>query len=469
MNITGMNKLDRVLHDIDRGLPASLDRLFRLLRFPSVGTDPRHGQDCVRAAQWLASELKAIGFDASVRDTSGQPAVVGKYRPEAMNRHVPHILFYGHYDVQPADPLDLWESPPFEPQIRKGKDGKDCIFARGVADDKGQLMTFLEASRAWLRICGSLPFRLTVLLEGDEEGDSTPIDRFIARNRAELKADTAFVCDTELWNRTSPAIVTRLRGCICDEVEITGPRIDLHSGYYGGPAVNPIRVLSGILAGMHDKKGKIAIPGFHDGMQPIPLRLRRQWRSLGVSGTDFLANVGLRIPAGEQGFSVLEQIWGRPTAEINGIWGGYTGAGTKTVLPSKATAKVSFRLVEGQKPADVRRAFRTFVKSRLPKGCKARFTNQGGDAPAIAVSAESPWIEAARRALTAEWQKETVLVGCGASIPVVESFKRHLGIDSLLIGFTHDDDGFHAPNEKYGVERFHKGMRSWARIIAEFA
>lgn len=464
-----MAHLQRVLECIDGGLPASLERLFELLRFPSVATDPRYHGDCKKAAAWLKSETEALGFATSLRSTTGQPVVVAKYAPEGLPSHAPHVLFYGHYDVQPADPIELWTSPPFEPQIRKGKDGKNRIFARGACDDKGQLMTFLEASRAWLSVHGSLPFRLTLLLEGDEEGDSTHFDRFLAENRRELAADAAFICDTGLWNDDTPAIETRLRGCICEEVRITGPRIDLHSGYYGGPAANPIKVLSRILAAIHDARGRIAIPGFYDGVKPLPAALRRQWAKLKFPAKQFLNDVGLGIPAGETGFTALEQIWARPTAEVNGIWGGYRGAGTKTVLPAEASAKLSFRLVEGQNPKHIRKAFRDFVRARLPNDCRASFLSQGGDSSGISVDSASKWATAARAALAEEWGKPAVLTGSGASIPVVESFKKHLKIDSLLVGFARVGDSVHSPNEKYDVECFHRGIRSWARIIAQFA
>lgn len=464
-----MTHLQRVLERIDGGLSASLERLFELLRFPTVATDPRYHGDCSRAAAWLKSETETMGFATSLRGTTGQPVVLAKYAPKGLPSHAPHILFYGHYDVQPADPIELWTSPPFEPQVRKGKDGKNRIFARGACDDKGQLMTFLEASRAWLSVYGSLPFKLTVLIEGDEEGDSSHLDRFLADNRRELAADVAFICDTGLWNDGAPAIETRLRGCICEEVRITGPKIDLHSGDYGGPAVNPIKVLTRILAAIHDANGRIAIPGFYDGVKPLSADLRRQWAKLKFPAKKFLNDVGLGISAGEKGFTPLEQIWARPTAEMNGIWGGYRGPGAKTVLPSEASAKLSFRLVEGQVPRHVRKVFRDFVRARLPGDCRASFVSQGGDSSGISVDDHSKWVMAAKAALAEEWGRPAVLTGSGGSIPAVESFKKHLKIDSLLVGFARVGDNVHSPDEKYDVECFHKGIRSWARIISQFA
>lgn len=463
-----LTDLRLALAEADRSFPESLERVMELLRFPSVGTDPAHGPDCRKAASWLAAQLTEMGFKAGLRETTGQPMVVGRYSPPGRDRR-PHVLFYGHYDVQPADPLDLWTSAPFVPRIRKGKSGRDAIFARGASDDKGQLMTFLEASRFWLRAHGSLPFRLTVLIEGDEEGDASHFDRFLASHAREFAADVAFICDTGMWDRTTPAINTRLRGCIGEEVTVRGPRIDLHSGYYGGPAQNPIKVLSRILAAIHDARGRITIPGFYDGVRPLSPALRRAWRKLRFPDKAFLAEVGLARPAGESGYSVLEQAWARPTAEVNGIFGGYRGPGNKTVLPSEATAKLTFRLVEGQDPKKVRRAFRAFVRGRLPADCKVHFTNAGGDSTGIAVAEDTPWVMAARRALKDEFGRAPVLTGAGYSIPAVESFKTRLGIDSLLVGFAQPDDAEHSPNEKYDLESLRRGTRAWTRIIAEFA
>ena len=464
-----MNASEAVLEHIDGHLNASLDRLFALIRFPSVGTDTGFKADCRNAAAWLLREFEELGFATSLHETTGQPVVIGKYAHSGMSSHTPHILFYGQYDVQPADPVELWDSPPFEPEIRKGKDGRAQIFGRGASDDKGQFMTFIGACKAWLSVHGALPFRLTVLIEGDEEGDSSHLDRFLAANKKALAADVAFVCDTDMWDDKTPAISTFLRGCIADEVIIAGPRIDLHSGYYGGPAVNPIKVLSRILASIHDKNGKVAIPGFYDGVKSIPAETRKQWARLKFSHKQFLGDVGLGVPAGEKDYSALEQIWARPTAEVNGILGGYTGAGAKTVLPATAMAKLTFRLVGGQNPSKVRAAFRKFVRTQLPADCKVTFVTQGGESSGVSVAADSLFVKAAKKALTAEWGKAPVMSGSGGSIPVVESFKKHLKIDSLLVGFARETDSVHSPNEKYDVESFHKGMRSWARIIAELS
>ncbi|TFL19693.1 M20/M25/M40 family metallo-hydrolase [Jannaschia formosa] len=447
-----------ILDRIDAGQPAALDRLSALLRIPSISTDPAHAGDCRAAAEWLAAELASLGFDASVRDTPGHPMVVahGGDGPR-------HVLFYGHYDVQPVDPLALWDTPPFEPVIAGG-----AIRARGASDDKGQLMTFLEACRAWRDETGSLPCRVTVLLEGEEESGSPSLVPFLKENAAELRAEIALICDTGLHDGRLPAIVTQLRGMLGEEITVTGPEMDLHSGQYGGPAMNPIRVLTRILGGLHDGTGRVTIPGFYDGVGAPPDAVLADWEALGFQEEAFLGAVGLSVPAGEEGYSALEQLWSRPTAEINGIEGGYTGAGFKTVLPSRARAKVSFRLVGGQDPERLRVAFRDWVLSQMPGDCRAEFAGHGG-APASAMAVDHPAFEAARAALGEEWGIEAAFVGGGGSIPIAGHFQTILGMDSMLTGFARDDDRIHSPNEKYDLESFHKGARSWARILGKLA
>jgi acetylornithine deacetylase/succinyl-diaminopimelate desuccinylase-like protein len=461
-----MQELQAVLNLIDSNFKHSRDTLFELLRFASVGTDPAYNAECAKTAAWLETYLKSLGLAATQHATTGHPVVIGKSKHMSEK---PSILFYGHYDVQPAEPFELWASPPFQPEQRKGERGQMAFFARGAADDKSQLLTFLEASEAWIKTHGELPFNLTVLLEGDEEGDTSHLDRFLAKNPELFEADIVFICDTGMWNANTPAITTSLRGCIAEEIEIQGPRIDLHSGYYGGPAVNPIKVLAKLLASLHDKNGRITIPGFYDGVKPVSAARKRQWQKLKFNRAEFLGSVGLKHPSGEKGYTLLEQLWARPTAEVNGIYGGYCGAGAKTVLPATATAKLTFRLVEGQNPKKIHASFRKYMKAQLPSNCKIKFIDQGGDSSGISVSENSKWVKAASHALKAEWGKPAVLMGCGASIPVVQSFRDHLGLDCLMVGFGLDDDAAHSPNEKYDVESYHKGMRSWARLINEIA
>ena len=464
-----MSDLANVLATADREFGRSLERLFDLVRVPSISTDPAYAGECEKAAGLVVADLQGLGFDASLRKTPGRPMVVAHYMPKDAGPGTPHLLFYGHYDVQPADPLDLWKTPPFEPVLKTGADGVERIHGRGTADDKGQFMTFVEAARAWISTTGSLPVRATFLIEGEEESGSPSLIPFLRANAKDLSCDAAFVCDTNMWDAKTPAITTRLRGLVHEEITITGPRIDLHSGMYGGPAMNPIRVLTKLIAALHDRMGKVTIPGFYDGVADLPKATRKQWQTLKFSDRKFLAEVGLSVPAGEPGKSVLEQIWARPTAEVNGIWGGYTGAGTKTVLPSKAHAKLTFRLVGKQNPQKILKAFQKFAKAHIPKDCKIAFSGRGGGSPATEIPEDNPWIAKSAKALRDEFKRDAVLMGSGGSIPICRSFKDILGMDSILVGFGLNDDAIHSPNEKYNLASFQRGIRSWVRIIAAMA
>ena len=457
-----MTAIDAVLARIDQNREAAVQRLFGLLAIPSVSTDPAFAQDCARAAQWLVDELTGLGFEASLRSTAGHPMVVA--HAKAKRRDVPHVLFYGHYDVQPADPLELWESDPFKPHL--SADG-ERIVGRGSADDKGQLMTFVEACRAF-RETGDWPCDMTILFEGEEETGSPSLPAFLAANGEELRADLMLVCDTNMWNKQTPAITTMLRGLVLEEVVISAASRDLHSGMFGGPAINPIHVLSRIIADIHDRRGRVALPGFYEGVSELPDDVAEQWQKLDFSEREFLGSVGLSEPAGEVDRSVLEKIWSRPTCDVNGIFGGYTGKGSKTVLPAQASAKFSFRLVGQQDPEKVLAAFRQFVRERLPLDCRVEFLSHGAS-PALQLPFSSEALVRARRALHAEWGKEPVLSGSGGSIPIVGLFKQDLGIDALMIGFGLDDDRIHSPNEKYEMSSFTKGTRSWARVLNALA
>ena len=461
---TAASKLPAVLDRIDADLDNSLARLFELLRIPSISTDPAYQDHCRRAADHVAATLTALGLETSIRQTPGHPVVLGA----TANGAGPRVLFYGHYDVQPVDPLDLWDSPPFEPRIATLPGGRKIIVARGACDDKGQVMTFLEACRAFKSVTGSLPLAVTVLIEGEEETGSKNLPPFVRESATELKADLALVCDTNMWDAKTPAITTSLRGLTYEEVWIRAADRDLHSGLFGGAALNPIRVLTRVLGALHDDNGRITIPGFYDDVRELPADVRRQWEGLGLTAEGFLGQVGLKLPAGEKDRLLIEQVSSRPTCDINGIIGGYTGEGSKTVIPAEASAKVSFRLVGDQDPEKVRDAFRAFVRARLPADCTAEFMSHAG-APAIALDWGMPALGAARQALTEEWGKEAALIGCGASIPIVADFKRLLGMDTLLVGFGLDDDRIHSPNEKYDLTSFHKGIRSWARVLAALA
>ncbi|RUT29295.1 dipeptidase [Arsenicitalea aurantiaca] len=455
---------EAVLAHVDANLEQSLSRLEALLRIPSISTEPAFAAQCRAAAEWLRADLQGEGFEASLRDTEGHPMVVAHDKAA----EGPHVLFYGHYDVQPVDPLDLWHTDPFEPVRLVQPDGETHISARGASDDKGQLMTFVEACRAWRAVTGSLPVKVTMLFEGEEEAGSPSLLPFLERTGPELTADIALVSDTDMWDKQTPSIVTMLRGLVGEEIEITCADKDLHSGMFGGAARNPLQLLSEIIASMRNPDGSVALEGFYDDVAELPPEVAEQWKRLPFSDTDFLAGVGLSVPAGETGRTVLEQITSRPTFEVNGMIGGYTGDGFKTVIASKARAKISFRLVSGQDPDKIREAFRAHVRARLPADASVTFHAHGGS-PAIAVPADGPFLNKALGALGAEWGREAAIAGSGGSIPIVGAFKRQLGMDTLLIGFAQIDDRIHSPNEKYNLTSFRKGIRSWVRVLAAFA
>jgi acetylornithine deacetylase/succinyl-diaminopimelate desuccinylase-like protein len=459
-----MSAVEPVLTKLDQSLDASLERLFALLRIPSISTDPAYAKECRRTAEWLVGDLKTIGFEASVRDTTGHPMVVGHHDGPAGS---PHVLFYGHYDVQPVDPLELWHDDPFAPKLAE-QEGVKVITGRGSADDKGQLMTFVEAVRAWKAVHGQMPCRISILFEGEEESGSPSLKPFLAANAEELKADFALVCDTGMWDRETPAISVGLRGLVGEEITVKAANRDLHSGHYGGAAANPIRILAKVLADIHDENGRVTIPGFYDGVEETPTQILQSWEALGETAESFLGAIGLKEPAGEKGRSVLELIWARPTCEFNGIQGGYTGKGFKTVIAAQASAKVSFRLVHSQDPEKLRAAFRDFIRARIPSDCSVEFEEHGGS-PAIQLSYDSPVLTRARDALSQEWNKQAVMIAMGGSIPIVGDFQSMLGMESLLVGFGLDDDRIHSPNEKYDLASFHRGQRSWARILDALA
>jgi acetylornithine deacetylase/succinyl-diaminopimelate desuccinylase-like protein len=461
-----MSQLDTVLERIDRDLDSSLDRLFALLRIQSISTDPAYKDSCRAAAEYIATDLNSIGFAVELRPTAGHPVVVGK-AGNGGGKH-PHVLFYGHYDVQPVDPLDLWTHPPFEPRLETLPDGRKIIAARGACDDKGQAMTFIEACRAYKAVTGSLPLPITMMIEGEEECGSKNLFDFVRDHADEFKLDLALICDTSMWDQKTPAITASLRGLVYEDVKLTCADRDLHSGLFGGAAQNPIRVLSHILAAMHDDQGHVTIPGFYDGVPELPASIKAELKTLELTPEKFLVPVGLKAPAGEKDRMLIEQIATRPTAEINGIIGGYTGEGAKTVIPGKASAKVSFRLVGQQDPKKIREAFRAFVRARLPVDCMVEFANFA-DSPAIQLPFDNPVLDKARAALAAEWGKNAVTIGAGGSIPIVGDFKSVLGMDSLMVGFALDDDRVHSPNEKFDLTSFHKGIRSWARILDALA
>jgi acetylornithine deacetylase/succinyl-diaminopimelate desuccinylase-like protein len=458
------NTLESVLAYADAHVDASLERLFQIIRIPSISTDPAYAGHCRRAAEWLAGDLTTLGFDASVRPTGGHPMVVA----HDCDAPGPHVLFYGHYDVQPVDPLALWNSDPFEPKLVPQPDGDTHIVARGASDDKGQLLTFVEACRAWKAVTGSLPIKVSILFEGEEEAGSKSLGPFLEKTAEELRADVVLVCDTDMWDDETPAITMMLRGLVGEEIEISCANRDLHSGMFGNAARNALQVMADVLASLRTPDGGVAIDGFYDGVTELPDAVKAQWRRLPFDEAGFLDRVGLKLPAGEADRGVLEQIWARPSCEINGMIGGYTDEGFKTVIPAKASAKVSFRLVAGQDPLRIREAFRDHVRARIPSDCTVAFKEHGAS-PAIAMPFDGSFVRPALDALTAEWGREAALAGTGGSIPIVGEFQRRLGIDALLVGFAKFDNRIHSPNEKYDLSSFRHGIRSWIRILAAFA
>ena len=455
--------LDATLSRIDSEMEQNLNRLFDFLKIKSISTDPEFEKDCAEAADWLVADLKSFGAKVEKYETGGHPLVLGDLGSDSG----PHILFYGHYDVQPVDPLELWDNDPFEPVIEKLPSGP-VIRARGSSDDKGQLMTFVEACRAWVAQNGSLPFKVTFFFEGEEESGSPNLVPFMKKHKKEISSDIVLICDTGLFESRVPSIVTMLRGILKEEIIIIGPDKDLHSGMYGGISTNPARVLTNVLSALHDKDGAVTIPGFYDGVSELSQNIKDQWNGLNFKHDQFLSDVGLSTPVGEKGRSPLEMIWSRPTCEINGINSGYINEGFKTVLPSQASAKISFRLVGNQNPLKIRKSFREMIQNLIPIDCNVKFLEHEAS-KASQMDTSSPEFERAREAISEEWEIEAAFVGCGGSIPIAGHFQQITGVDPMLIGFAKEDDQIHSPNEKYDLESFRKGIRSWARVISSFS
>ena len=448
--------------DLDQFLTANDERirseLFDFLRIPSVSARSEHDADTSRAAEWTATSLRAAGLEASVHSTAGHPIVLGEWRGAPSK---PTVLVYGHYDVQPAEPLDLWSSPPFEPTIRDGR-----IYARGSVDDKGQLFLHVKALEAHLKVRGTLPVNVIVLAEGEEEVGSEHLASFIEANAERLKCDAVVISDSAMFAPGLPSILSSLRGLAYFQIDVQGPAQDLHSGSYGGAVVNPAMALAKILATLHDTDGRIAIPGFYDKVDEWPAAVRAQMRGLPFDDENFRAETGAPALGGEKGYTILERLWTRPTCEVNGLLSGYTGEGAKTVLPAKAMAKVSCRLVPDQDPVEIERLMKAHVASVTPAGVNVTVTHLHGGRPWRA-ELNGPLFDAARRALGAAFGREPVITGEGGSIPVVGDFARILGAPVLLVGFGLPGENAHAPDEWMSVENFTKGMRAVAMLWDE--
>ena len=457
-----MTQTELTLAHLDTNFAAAQARWIDWLRIPSISAQPKHEADCRAAAEYACRDLAALGFIATVRETAGHPVVVAHH--PGPGGAVPHLLYYGHYDVQPADPVELWTHPPFEPTLVDGPHGKR-VYARGAVDDKGQVSMWLAAFRAWHETTGTMPCRISVLIEGEEETGSVNFKPFVEANRDEFnQADIIVISDTGMWDVDTPAISTSLRGMVYMDVVLHAANRDLHSGMYGGSALNPINALATALGQLKNAEGRVMVPGYYDGVRDISTRQSNQWAALGFSEEKFLGDIGLSEQYGEKGRGALERLWARPTCDICGIWGGYSGPGTKTVIAAEAGAKVSFRLVPGQDPAKIVEGFKTFMQTHVPRDARLVFTVHG-QGQGLEIPVDSRFVQAAAAVLEAEYGKPAVMTGCGGSIPVVETFQQALGLDSLLMGFGLDDDQVHSPNEKFEVTCFRHGARSHVRLL----
>jgi len=435
------------------------EELYEFLRIPSVSARTEHTPDVARAAQWIAEAMRSAGLEATVHPTAGHPVVLGEWRRAP--KGAPTVLVYGHYDVQPPEPLELWTSPPFEPTLRDGN-----IYARGSVDDKGQLFLHVKALEAHLRVRGTLPVNVVVLAEGEEEVGSENLAPFIEQHADRLRADAVVISDSAMFAPGLPSILSSLRGLAYFQIDVQGPAQDLHSGSYGGAVVNPAMSLARILATMHDAEGRVVIPGFYDRVRDWEPEVREEIRGLPFEEAGFLRETGAPALGGERGHSTLERLWTRPTCEVNGLLSGYTGQGAKTVLPAKAMAKVSCRLVPDQDPKEIGRLFEAHVRTVAPKGVSVKVTMIHGGRPWRA-ALDGPLYDAARRALAAAFGREPVITGEGGSIPVVDDFARILGAPVLLVGFGLPGENAHAPDEWMRDENFVKGMRAVAVLWDE--
>ncbi len=436
------------------------DDLCELLRIPSVSADSRHQGDIKKAAEWVAGQFRKLKFDTEVVATAGHPIVFASSPPVP---GAPVVLVYGHYDVQPPDPLNEWKTPPFEPTVRDGN-----LYARGATDDKGQMLTHVKSAQAWVESQGKLPVQLKFLIEGEEEVGSDNLDKFIADNHERLKCDTIVISDTSQFAPGQPAITYGLRGIAYYELRLTGPKQDLHSGVFGGAVMNPAIALSKMLAALIDADGRVQVPGFYDDVTPLTDRERQEWAALPFSEEKFKAQIGVTATAGEKGYSTLERRWARPTFDVHGLTSGYQGEGAKTVLPAKASGKFSFRLVPQQDPKKISQGLESFLKQHLPPGIQMELVDMHG-APGIVMPLDSPYLKAAARAIEHGFGKKPVMMREGGSIPVVATFRKLLGVDTLLLGWGLDDDNTHSPNEKFCLADFQRGIRSSAQLWQELA
>lgn len=450
--------LDRIDHEKGR----YLDELKDYIRIPSISTDPEYRDDVLKAAEYLRGQMATAGLAAETIETDGYPLVYGEWTGA---EGAPTVLFYGHYDVQPADPLDLWRSPPFEPTEESG-----YLIARGATDDKGQSFTHVKAIEAVLKERGRLPVNVKLLVEGEEESGGQAIEKFVrADGGKRLAADCVVVSDTSMYAPGQPSLIYGLKGMAYMEIKVTGPNKDLHSGTFGGGVTNPLNALCHIVSRLWDAEtGRVLVPGFYDQVEPLADWEREQFAALPFDEGRYAADLDIEQTFGEKGYSTRERTWGRPTCDVNGIFGGYQGRGAKTVIPSWGGAKVSMRLVPDQDPEEIARLFTEHVKAVAPAGVRVEVTNHHGARPTLLETEGAP-VEAAMDALERVWGKRPVLVREGGSIPIVQSFSEELGVPILMMGFGLPDDGLHSPNERFKIDNFYDGIRSVAVFLDRLA
>ncbi len=448
---------EKVREYLDSHREKHLEKLIELVRIPSIANDTSEPDRCMEAATWLAEHLKGLGLDVEILPTKGKPNVLASLEVSA---DAPTLLIYGHYDVQPADPLELWRTDPFDPQVRDGR-----LYARGANDDKGQLFTHLMAIEAWVKAGGGVPLNLKVFVEGEEEIGSPNLEEFVERYRERLSADFAVISDSAFFAKDVPSITYSLRGLSYFQVDVHGPSADIHSGLHGGGPTNPINALAKLIAAMHDERGRVAIPGFYDDVLELAPDERKAWDALPFDESQYAESIGLEeLHGGERGLPVLERQWARPTLDCNGIVGGYTGKGAKTIIPSSASVKISMRLVPDQDPEKINDAFEKFVQDTTPSGVRVRTHRHAAARPVLLDTAGKP-MRAGRNAVLEAFGKEPVMIRCGASVPVTELIQRLLGLDAVLMGFGLPDDNLHSPNEKFDLSQLYNGAVAAAAFM----
>ncbi len=451
--------MQQTLTFIENNSDRYLQELNKFLAIPSVSTNPENKPDIERCAQWVASEMQTIGLEnVKVMPTGGHPIVYGEWL-HAPGK--PTLLIYGHYDVQPVDPIELWTTPPFEGTVRDGN-----LFARGSSDDKGQVHIHLKAIEAWMKTTGSLPINIKMLIEGEEEVGSENLEPFLKEHKQLLKSDLCLISDTSMFARGVPSVCYGLRGLAYMQIDLMGPNKDLHSGSFGGSVHNPIQALAEIIAQLHDKNGKITIPGFYDKVRKLSKKERDAYAKLPWSDKKYAKELGIKELYGEKGYTSLERLWARPTLECNGIWGGFTGEGAKTVLPSKASAKISMRLVPDQQSGNIAKLFEKHIKKIAPKSVTVTVRNLHGGEAAIS-PIDSPGVRAAVSALEKGFGKKPLYQREGGSIPIVVQFKKLLGLDTVLLGFGLPDENAHAPDEFLCLDNYYGGIRTVAHYYNE--